>query len=134
MGRLFGIEENTSRKKALRNISATAWDLLLRTPELLLKPPVSGGHVEIAYVATHEQKLAELAQLMAIHTLFPGTPPIVQYDMTKVPNDIIDTIRNEFDGQMVSPILRKGPPNIPTGLRDALSHSLMERLPPTNEV
>lgn len=134
-GSLLGIKENTSRKKALRNISATAWDLLLlRTPELLLKPPVSGGHVEIAFVATHEHKLAELAQLMAIHTLFPGTTPIVQYDMGKVPDDIIDTICNAFDGQMVSPILRQGPPNIPTGLRDALSHSLMQRLPPAGEV
>lgn len=129
-GSLLGIKENTSRKKALRNISATAWDLLLlRTPELLLKPPVNGGHVEIAFVATHELKLAELAQLMAIHTLFPGTTPIVQYDMTKVPDEIIDTILNEFDGQMVSPIFRQGPPSIPTGLRDALSNSLLQRLP-----
>ncbi|WP_206361768.1 hypothetical protein, partial [Pseudomonas viridiflava] len=92
---------NSSRKKAVRNISATAWDLmLLRMPELLLKPPVTGGHVEVAFVATHEQKLAELAQLMAIHTLFPGTTPIVQYEMAKVPDDVIDTIRNAFDGQM----------------------------------
>jgi hypothetical protein len=131
-GSLLGVKGNTSRQKALRNISATAWDLLLlRTPELLLKPPVDGGHVEITYVATREQKLAELAQLMAIHTLFPGATPIVEYDMSKVPDAIIDTIRNEFDGQMVSPILRKGPPNIPTGLRDALRNSLMHRLPET---
>ncbi|WP_163014307.1 hypothetical protein, partial [Pseudomonas viridiflava] len=45
-GSLLGINENSSRKKAVRNISATAWDLmLLRMPELLLKPPVTGGHV-----------------------------------------------------------------------------------------
>ncbi|WP_206003706.1 hypothetical protein, partial [Pseudomonas viridiflava] len=61
---------------------------------------------------------------------FPGTTPIVQYEMAKVPDDVIDTIRNAFDGQMVSPILRHGPASVPTGLRVALSHSLMQRLPP----
>lgn len=43
-------------------------------------------------------------------------------------------ICNAFDGQMVSPILRQGPLKIPTGLRDALSYFLMQRLPPTKEV
>ncbi|MCK9707562.1 hypothetical protein [Pseudomonas syringae] len=134
-GSLLGIKQNSSRKKAVRNISATAWDLLLlRTPELLLKPPVNGGHVEVAFVATHEHKLAELAQLMEIHTLFPGTTPIVQYDMTKVRDDVIDTIRNAFDGQMVSPISRQGSASIPTGLRDALSHSLMLLLPSAGDI
>lgn len=97
-------------------------------PELLLKPPVNGGHVEVAFVATHEHKLAELAKLMAIYTLFPGRTPIVQYDMTNVPEHVIDEIRNAFDGQIVSPISRHGPASIPTGLRDALSNSLMLRL------
>ncbi|WP_220790983.1 hypothetical protein, partial [Pseudomonas amygdali] len=134
-GSLLGIKQNSSRKKAVRNISATAWDLLLlRTPELLLKPPVNGGHVEVAFVATHEHKLAELAQLMEIHTLFPSTTPIVQYDMTKVRDDVIDTIRNAFDGQMVSPISRQGSASIPTGLRDALSHSLMLLLPSAGDI
>ncbi|MFL1390066.1 hypothetical protein ACI77F_20610 [Pseudomonas tritici] len=129
-GSLLGIKQNTSRKNALRTISATAWDLLLlRTPELLLKPPVNGGHVEVGFVATHEQKLAELAQLMAIHTLFPGTTPLVQYDMTAVPDEVIDAIRAAFDGEMASPVVRTGPPHIPTGLRDALMQSLIQQLP-----
>lgn len=128
-GSLLGIKENTSKKNALKNIRSTAWDLLLlRTPELMLKPPEIAGYVPVGYVATHEQRLAELANLMSVHSTFSDKKSATQYNMAVIPENIIDGIRVELGADMSVPIQRSGNPNIPIGLRDALLNTLAQLL------
>ena len=64
-GRLLGMQSNTKAEKAYKTIRSTAWDMfLLRMPEAMFSQ--SPEDVCVAYVATHEKALRELAELCTI--------------------------------------------------------------------
>ncbi|ANB01187.1 hypothetical protein ECTOBSL9_0243 [Ectothiorhodospira sp. BSL-9] len=127
-GKLLGIQSNTTVEKALCIVRSTAWDMfLLRFPEMLFSE--SPSELCIAYVATHEKRLQELARLFTIERIHSngssGFAPQVSYDLSGIPAEVVAEIPRYLG---ISPSLvnlsgRKSL-SVPAGLLNALEREL----------
>lgn len=127
-GKLLGIQSNTSVEKALSTVRSTAWDIfLLRFPEKLFSE--SPSELCIAYVATHEKRLQELARLFTIERIHSNSSgslvPHVSYDLSGIPKDVIAEIPADC-GMPPSLIDLSGRKtlSVPVGLLNALEREL----------
>lgn len=127
-GKLLGIQSNTSIEKALSTIQSTAWDIfLLRFPEMLFSE--SPYELCIAYVATHEKRLQELARLFTIERIHSnsssGFASHVRYDLSSIPEEVVAEIPDDFGipPTLIDLSARKSL-SVPTGLLSALEREL----------
>lgn len=69
-GRFVNVQSNMGFDKAVKNLKATAWDLLLlRLPEFLLTPS-SLPEVNTAYVVTSEEKLLSVGNMFGVESIY----------------------------------------------------------------
>ncbi|MBX9349168.1 hypothetical protein K5M36_18970 [Chromobacterium vaccinii] len=127
-GRLLGIQSNTAVEKALGTVRSTAWDIfLLRFPEMLFSE--SPSELCIAYVATHEKRLQELARLFTIERIHSnsssGFAPHVSYDLSSIPEEVVAAIPSDL-GMPPSLVDLSGRKSlsVPAGLLSALEREL----------
>ncbi|WP_155988715.1 hypothetical protein [Thioalkalivibrio sp. ALE17] len=127
-GKLLGIQANTSVKKALGTVRSTAWDMfLLRFPEMLFSE--TPAELCIAYVATHEKRLQELARLFTIERIHSnsssGFAPQVSYDLSSIPAEVVAEIPNDLDiPPSLANLSGRKSVCVPAGLLDALEREL----------
>jgi len=127
-GKLLGIQSSTPFENALATVKSTAWDIfLLRFPEMLFTE--SPEEVCIAYVATQEKRLQELARLFTIERIHSsrsgGFTPHVSYDLSSMPESVVAEIPKGIVIQQ-SPIslTHRKSLSVPEGLLDALEREL----------
>lgn len=127
-GKLLGIQSSTPVEKALGIVRSTAWDIfLLRFPEVLFSE--SPPELCIAYVATHEKRLQELARLLTIERIHGngsgGLQPVVSYDPSRIPEAVAAEIPQDLG---IPPAFVALPErrsfSVPTGLLSALEREL----------
>jgi len=122
-GKLLGIQANTtSYEKAVSIIKSTAWDIyLLRMPEIFFTE--SSDEACIAYIATQEKKLQELARLYTVNRIESyddaGIYPLVGFNLTGIP----ESVKSELP-TVIERTGQKGRINLPTGLHEALENEL----------
>ena len=126
-GKLLGIQSNTSIERALSIIKSTAWDIfLLRMPEALFSE--NPDELCIAYIATHEKSLQNLANLFTIESI-KSTPsgfvPRIGYSMVGIDKSISENIAKDIDEPEAQTDFRiKKSFNSPTGLLSAMEAEL----------
>ncbi len=121
-GKLLGVQSNTGFDKAASIIKSTAWDLyLLRIPEILFTE--SPDELTIAYIATQEKKLQELAKLFTIERIVGceegKITPLVSFDLSGIPENIRSGITTRIP---ISPLTRSK--DVPVGFHQALMNEL----------
>lgn len=99
VGRFLGIQSSTQYEKAISIISSTAWDIhLLRMPEALFS--TSQTQIFVAYIATQEKKLHELARLYTIERIqnygSAGFNTLVSFDLSGIPGEICEKLPIEL--------------------------------------
>lgn len=121
-GKLLGIQSTTPYKKALSIIKSTSWDLyLLRMPEILFES--SPNEMCIAYIATQEKRLQQLARLYTVERIIcsddKGIVPFISYNLRDIP----EAIQSQLPTSMPQ---KKGEEfkSIPNGLYQELQDEL----------
>jgi hypothetical protein len=69
-GKFVNVQPNMSYAKAVKNLKATAWDLLLlRLPEFLLTPS-NLPEINTAYIVSSEEKLLSVGDMFNLESIF----------------------------------------------------------------
>jgi hypothetical protein len=69
-GKFVNVQPNMSYEKAVKNLKATAWDLLLlRLPEFLLTPS-NLPEINTAYIVSSEEKLLSIGDMFNLESIF----------------------------------------------------------------
>ncbi len=123
-GKLLGVQSNTEFDKAVSIIKSTAWDLfLLKMPEIFLFTE-SPDDLCLAYIATQEKKLQELARLFSIERIVGDAKgritPQVGFNLSGIPKNIQSDL-SVTSIPISSPTVSK---NIPVGLHQVLMNEL----------
>jgi hypothetical protein len=91
-GKFINVQPNMKHSKAVKNLKATAWDLLLlRLPEFLLDPSTL-PEVNTAYIVTSEEKLSSVGDMFNLESLFYSRPGSAGTPMISFESELFESI------------------------------------------